>query len=552
MVWRAESEAMPRLSRGGALCDDCANQANRGMRDMSAIANTRYGRIEGQELDGLLVFKGVPFAAPPTGARRWMPPEEPARWNGVRAAKSFAPIAPQNQPVGGALSFLEALHDPSPQSEDCLYLNIWTPAMDGGRRPVMVWIHGGGFEIGSGSAPVYDGATLARRGDTVIVTFNYRLGPLGFLRLADLTGGRIPATGNEAMLDQIAALAWVRDNIEQFGGDPGNVTIFGESAGGMSAGALCAMENARGLFHKAILQSGACHTAYSVERANRTAEWLVRKLGKSPNDIDGLRAVTPAEILKATFGGTLANPELEMRGLLFEPIIDGKLLPSLPIKRVAGGAIGNVPVLVGTTLEEGKLFTAADPTRASLDEAGLRARVARGLGAELADSVIRAYREARSRRGEPTDAGEMMAAIVTDRMFRMPAVRMAQTQSRMPGRAFNYLFDWKARALGGSLGACHAIELAFVFGTTRLPGMEQFIGEGAEVETLARRTQDAWLAFARTGNPSCESTGEWPAYDEAQRTTMWLGAHFGAQPNARDAERRAWEAVNDEVLGVAF
>jgi para-nitrobenzyl esterase len=224
---------------------------------MSATVSIHHGKLEGDEQNGLFVFKGIPFAAPPVGARRWMPPEKPAAWTGVRDARRFGAVAHQNKLM---LSALSAMVVDGEQSEDCLTLNVWTPALDGKRRPVMVWIHGGGFTIGSGSQPIYDGSALARRGDVVLVTVNYRLGPLGYLRLADVTGGKIAASGNEGMLDQVAALEWVRDNTDEFGGDPGNVTIFGESAGGMSVGTLLAMPAARGLFDKAIPQSGACHT----------------------------------------------------------------------------------------------------------------------------------------------------------------------------------------------------------------------------------------------------------------------------------------------------
>ena len=246
---------------------------------MSAIVSTRYGRLEGEEQDGLFVFKGVPFAAAPDGVRRWLPPEQPPTWTGVRDARRFGAVAHQNPVTNQALA---AMKIEQAHSEDCLNLNVWTPGLDGARRPVMVWIHGGGFTIGAGSQEIYNGSVLARRGDVVIVTINYRLGPLGFLRLNDVTNGRIPSSGNEGLLDQIAALQWVRDNIAEFGGDPDNVTIFGESAGGMSVGALLAMPSARGLFHKAIAQSGSCDTVSSVARANRTAETSAVEAGCLP------------------------------------------------------------------------------------------------------------------------------------------------------------------------------------------------------------------------------------------------------------------------------
>ena len=286
---------------------------------MSATVSIHQGKLEGDEQNGLFVFKGIPFAAPPVGARRWLAPEKPASWTGVRDARRFGAVAHQNKMM---LSALSAMVVDGEQSEDCLTLSVWTPALDGKRRPVMVWIHGGGFTIGSGSQPIYDGSVLARRGDVVLVTVNYRLGPLGYLRLADVTGGKIAASGNEGMLDQVAALEWVRDNIAEFGGDPGNVTIFGESAGGMSVGTLLAMPAARGLFHKAIPQSGACHTGAPVARANRTAERVLSKLHVQQGDAAAIRALTPAQLLTGTMldDGRTPDPEL---GMAYQPVIDG-------------------------------------------------------------------------------------------------------------------------------------------------------------------------------------------------------------------------------------
>src|SRR6202140_4332230 len=357
---------------------------------MSAIVSTRYGRLEGEEQDGLLVFKGVPFAAAPAGSRRWLAPEKPAAWTGVRDARRFGAVAPQNAVTNQALA---AMKIEQAHSEDCLNLNLWTPGLDGERRPVMVWIHGGGFTIGAGSQEIYDGSVLARRGDVVVVTINYRLGPLGFLRLCDITNGRIPSSGNEGLLDQVAALEWVRDNIAEFGGDPGNVTIFGESAGGMSVGALLAMPSARGLFHKAIPQSGACHTGAPIARANRVAERVLSKLKASPTNADAIRALTPADLLTGTLlpDGKTPDPEL---GMAYQPVIDGAHLPQAAIELVANGSAPNVAVMVGSTLEEWKLFAMMDPNLRKLDRAGLGARISRRLTAESADAIIDTYEKA--------------------------------------------------------------------------------------------------------------------------------------------------------------
>ena len=346
---------------------------------MSAIVSTRWGRLEGEEQAGLFVFKGVPFAAATDGVRRWLPPKKPPAWTGVRDARRFGAVAHQNSVTNQALA---AMKIDQAHSEDCLNLNVWTAGLDRARRPVMVWIHGGGFTIGAGSQEIYNGSVLARRGDVVIVTINYRLGPLGFLRLNDVTNGRIPSSGNEGLLDQIAALQWVRDNIAEFGGDPDNVTIFGESAGGMSVGALLAMPSARGLFHKAIAQSGSCDTVSTVARANRTAERVLSKLGVSPDDADAIRALPVAQLLTGVFGADGKTPDREL-GMAYQPVVDGAVIPRELIEMVAQGSAAGVAVMVGSNLEEWKLFSAMEPSAQKLDKAGLIARMNNGQGSRV-------------------------------------------------------------------------------------------------------------------------------------------------------------------------
>ena len=512
---------------------------------MGATVSIHQGKLEGDDQGGLIVFKGIPFAKPPVGALRWLPPEKPASWTGVRDARRFGASAPQNQLM---LSALAAMVVEGEQSEDCLSLNIWTPAFDGKRRPVMVWIHGGAFSIGAGSQALYDGSVLARRGDVVLVTVNYRLGPLGFIRLADVTNGKIPASGSEGMLDQVAALEWVRDNIAEFGGDPGNVTIFGESAGGMSVGTLLAMPSARGLFHKAIPQSGASHTGSPVARANRTAERILSRLRVNPGDAAAVRALTPAQLLTGTLldDGKTPDPEL---GMAYQPCIDGTHVPRTAIEMVADGSAAGVAVMAGSTLEEWKLFSLMDPSLLKLDRAGLGARISRRLDAPSADALIGSYEKARAARGESVAPGELFSAIETDRIFRIPGVRLARVQRRHDARVYSYLFTWPSPAMRGALGSCHALELGFVFGTNHIPGMAAFAGTGPAAEKLATQMQDAWLAFARSGDPSSASAGKWKAYDESSRATMVFGANTKLEDAPRDGERQAWDKVPDKVLG---
>jgi len=512
---------------------------------MTATVSIHQGKLEGDDQAGLFVFKGIPFAAPPVGARRWLAPEKPAPWTGTRDARRFGAVAPQNKLM---LSALSAMVVDGEQSEDCLYLNVWTPALDGRRRPVMVWIHGGAFTIGSGSQALYDGSVLSRRGDVVVVTVNYRLGPLGFLRLADVTGGKIPASGNEGMLDQVAALKWVRDNIAEFGGDPANVTIFGESAGGMSVGTILAMPSARGLFHKAIPQSGACHTGAPAARANRAAERVLSKFKVNAGDAAALRALTPAQLLTGTLldDGITPDPEL---GMAYQPVVDGSIVPRAAIEMVADGSAAGVAVMAGSTLDEWKLFSLMDPSLHKLDRAGLAARISSRLRGQAADALIDAYEKARAARGESATPVELFTAIETDRIFRIPAVRLAQVQRRHDSRVYSYLFTWPSPFMNGVLGSCHALELGFVFGTNNIPGMAAFAGTGPAAEKLATQMQDAWLSFARSGDPSGESVGTWAAYDEARRPTMVFGASTGADAAPRDQERRAWDAIPDSIFG---
>jgi len=381
-----------------------------------------------------------------------------------------------------------------------------------------------------------------------VVTVNYPLGAMGFLRLADGTGGKIPASGNEGILDQVAALQWVRDNIAEFGGDPANVTIFGESAGGMSVGTLLGMPAARGLFHKAIPQSGACHTGAPADRANRTAERILSKLGVSASNPEAIRALAPGQLLKGTLmpDGKTPDPEL---GMAYQPVVDGTLMPRTAIELVAQGSADGVAVMVGSTLEEWKLFAIMDPSLPSLDRKGLAARIGRRISAEAADALIDSYEKARAQRGEPTAIRELFSAIETDRVFRMPGVRLAETQSQRDKRVYSYLFEWKSPAMGGALGSCHALELGFVFGTNSMPGMAPFAGSGPAAEKLAAQMQDAWLAFARRGDPSCDSVGAWAGYTKDRRATMVFGEKTGAQDAPRDGERRAWDGIPERILG---
>ncbi|MGD8416408.1 MAG: carboxylesterase/lipase family protein [Pseudomonadales bacterium] len=510
-----------------------------------SIVDTRYGKIQGETIDGLTAFLGIPFAAPPTGKLRWAAPVAPEPWTGVRAADSWPGQAWQPQmddmgPLGFAFNARAAAN----RNEDCLYLNVWTPGLDDRKRPVLVWIHGGGFSGGTGATPMYEGTALARRGDAVVVTINYRLGALGFLNLAEVTGGRVDATGNEGLLDQVMALEWVRDNIAAFGGDPRRVTIFGESAGGMSVGALMAFGPARGLFHRAIPQSGACSTAQTRERAAEVAQAVLDQVGISTNaGVEQFLALDPEKLVNA---GTAASQQLG-GAMVFQPCIDGTLLADLPIDAIAGGAADGVPVMVGATRDEWKLFTAMPGFAGELDDAALESVLSTRTSAPA--RVIDAYRQARLSRGEPDDANALYAAIETDRIFRLPAIRLAETLAARDQNAFQYLFTWESPWGDGALGSPHAIDIGFVFATHEFsPDSGDFFGRGTAADALAGHVQDAWLAFAADGDPRGGGLEDWAPYDTERRATALFGNPVNVAEDPFGEERAVWDEV-DATLG---
>jgi para-nitrobenzyl esterase len=507
----------------------------------AAVVETTSGNIEGVFRKSLYVFRGIPYAAPPVGERRWLPPVPPEPWGGVRPAKEFAPTAPQ-EPM--EIQFLEP-PEKQLQSEDCLYLNIWTPGLDGAKRPVMVWIHGGFFTTGAGSWLVYNGRSLSTRGDVVAVTINYRLGALGFLNLNEVTKGKIPATGNEGLLDQVFALEWVRDNISRFGGDPRNVTIFGESAGAMSIGVLLAMPKARGLFHRAILQSGAAHHVHSLEHAEKVADIFLDILDIKPTEVKKVWLLTEQQIINAQVEviARARDPKLAIGDLPLRPVVDGKVIPELPIHAVAGGSADNVPVLLGTNLDEWKLFALLDKNLPNLNEAGLLRRCQHLIPGGDASGLVETYRQARSQRNLPVTPAELFIAIQSDRVFRMPAIRLAEAHYRRQQPSYMYLFNWISPLMNGILGACHALDLGFVFGTLD----DNFTGSGEEARALSGKIQDAWASFARHGDTSCESMGKWELYGE-RRETMVLGKQCILVAAPYDEERRAWEPFADSAF----
>jgi para-nitrobenzyl esterase len=508
------------------------------------IVQTEAGKLEGYERRGLYVFKGVPFAEPPVGKQRWMPPAAVKPWSGIRPAKLSAPIAPQN--IGPSVFVTsDQPVEREPQNEDCLYLNVWTPGLDNARRPVLFWVHGGGFTGGSGSSAAYKGSRLSDHGNAVVVTTNYRLGALGFLNLNEVTNGRIPATGNEGLLDQAAALEWAHHNIASFGGDPENITIFGESAGGMSVGCQLTFPRSKGLFRRAILQSGAAHSTRSPQKAAVVTEQLLDILKIKPSNTDGLYTLPVQRLLAAQ---QELGPRLKKIGqlpdLALQPVIDGIVQPSSPIEAVRKGAARDIPVVVGTNLDEWKIMNARNAEIQKLDEAGLLERIAQIVPSQNARVLIDTYRNSLASRGVSNQPSDILTAIETAQKFRIPAIRLAEAQQRHVQSTYSYLFTWTSQAFGGSMGAYHALELGFLFGNYS----EAYGGSGPAADAVSRNIQDAWLSFARNGNPSCESIGNWPSYSE-RRLTMMLRDVCHVEEAPYDDERRVWDPTPDTELG---
>jgi len=455
-------------------------------------------------------------------------------WDGVRPAKQFGPIAPQNPLPGGVI-----IQEPQPQDEDCLFLNIWTKGLDGAKRPVMVWIHGGAFIIGSGTEVMYTGGKLASYGDIVLVTINYRLGALGFINLDVVTGGKIPATGNEGLLDQIIAIEWVHDNITAFGGDPDNITVFGESAGGMSIGTMMSMPAAGGKFPKAILESGAANTVSDLDEAVDMSKEYLKVLGLSGNDVDALRNLTTKQLMDAQQQLGVMMQEKEHRITPFQPLVDGKVIPERPIEAIRKGSAKGVTAIIGTNLDEWKLFAIMEPGFKDMTETAMMERLSVMLPGQSIKGLVEAYRRALAERGVTPKPADILTAIQTDIMFRMPAIHLVEAQRDNGQKVYNYLFTWKSPAMGGVFGACHALEMGFVF----CQPDPMLGGTGPDVDILSRCMQDAWLAFARSGDPSCGSIGKWPEYGEKRMTMIFdKDCHVEAAPY--DIERAAWDKVD--------
>lgn len=528
------------------------------MTTADPIVQTSQGRLRGARDGGLAVFRGIPFAAPPTGKGRFLPPAPPAPWPEIRDALRTAPAPPQTVEP---LSQLLGLELPGPQDEDCLQLDVWTPGTDPAARPVLVWLHGGAFATGSGGSPLYAGHTLAARGDVVVVTLNYRVGALGFAHLAPWLSGAPAGTAlNLGLQDQIAALRWVRGEIAAFGGDPDRITVFGESAGAGSLTALLAMPRARGLFRRAIVQSAAPDGMLTADEGRERAGRLLSELGVPVDpahgrvDLGALQELDVARILEAQQRCIAAGPH--RTGMFFAPVVDGKLLPERPLDAMTRGGARDVELVIGTTREEMQLYGTV-PGLGEFDDEVLARIVAARLEGEEQARIQRARRavdlyrrelEAEDRPGglRPRD---LFFALETDLSLRVPSIRLAESHAAVQPRTFMYLFEWRSPrsdGQGGTLGACHALDLPFTFGAldgaaARAVTTDDRPALLEPARRLSDRLMDAWIAFARTGDPSHPGIGVWPAYEPRHRSTMLLGETCRVSEAPLDARRAIWE-----------
>jgi para-nitrobenzyl esterase len=494
------------------------------------VVYTAQGALRGGMRGGVALWRGIPYADSPAGAGRFRPPGPPRPWRGVRDATRFGAVAPQSRDPRVAM--MSGIGEKAAMDEDCLTLNVYSPAADGAKRPVVVWLHGGAFIMGAGSTPLYDGTSFATRNDVVVVTVNYRIGLLGFLYLGDIAGDDY-AAGNCALLDQIAALTWVRENIAAFGGDPHAITLMGQSAGAISIATLLAMPAARGLFERAIVQSGASGL-FPPTRADATelCRGVLADLG-----IDEARAAETLRDLPVDRLLAAQEQVSRRRGLgTFTPFVDGVTLPGRPIDIVRACAGAAVPLLCGTTRDEWSLFDVflGEPASAIVVQ-----QVERRLGAEALRAIHAGYVDT-----DPDRSPERAwVDLLGDVAFWMPMVCLAEAQAGCGAPVWMYRFDWASPAASGRLGAAHALDLPFVWNTVGHPTAQFLLGgDGEEVQALATAMHDTWAAFIRRGDPNGAGLPDWPTYDSERRATLLIDRTPSVVSDPGSARRSSWPA----------
>ena len=490
-------------------------------------ADTQYGKIQGMANAGIKEFKGIPYGASTSGKNRYMAPKKPSSWTGVRECLAYGQINPQtiSSPASDYGQLIQwDLHYGTGMGEDVLTLNVWTPAIkDGGKRAVLVSFHGGGFATGSGNGPQYDGTQLSRLADVVVVTVNHRLASFGYLHLADLGAPPEFAHGGIAgMMDLVASLEWVRDNIENFGGDPSKVMIFGQSGGGAKTSTMLAIPSAKGLFHSAGIQSGSALRSATREQATKSAELLLAKLGISKGNIADIQKVSWQQILEAqTSLGA---------GAAFAPVVDGTILPHHPFDPSAPPESADVPIIVSNTLEDGALRL----TNFDLTEEGLRTMMNQRYGAK-AEPMLAMYRN----RYPDKSPFLIQAQIATDAGARRSANLQAERKAEQ-GKAPAYLYLWTfaSTGFGGKFGAVHGTDVSATFNNYR----DGVGGTGSDEErALWARFANTWVAMAKNANPNNSKIPAWPAYDANTRATMIFDKEVRVEKDPRSEIRKFWD-----------
>lgn len=484
----------------------------------TTVVQTNYGHVRGEQVGDVSVWKGIPYAK----ALRFRAPQKPDAWEGVYEARQFGASA--MQPQSEVMDFLGAAIKEEEMSEACHYVNIWSPAADDRKRPVMVWIHGGAFLNGAGSSPSYDGASFAANHDVVVVTFNYRLGVFGFLHLGGVDNEQFAGSGNCGLLDQIAALEWVKENIEAFGGDPHNITIFGESAGAMSVGILLTLSSAKPLFQKAILQSGAGRNVLSPVVAEQVCKGILANLEIGVDELAKLEHLSAAELLEAS---KYVPP------MMLGPVLDGVVIHESPEVSVAEGICRDIAILIGTNKDEYNLYSIFDSSLDQLDEQGIKQRLEHLLPDKWTNIASHLHNRTFKR--------ELVEKMMTFDIFTAPAIHLAEEQAKQEGAVWMYRFDWETPVLNGGLKSCHALEIPFVWNA--LGRKAEFLLGSAPNQELADRMHKAWATFARYGDPNIEELPIWPAYHVKNRETMLFDQECSVVNDPDSELRLIWEAV---------
>jgi len=503
----------------------------------ATVLETESGNVSGVTAGGVHIFKGIPYGAPTAGANRFMPPRKPEPWSGVREAVAYAGRSPQaaSAPQRPELATVWGPIDTLPVGEDCLTLHVWTPGLDNGKRPVMVWLHGGAFSYGSANSPRYDSTNLARRNDVVVVAVNHRLNIFGHLDLSAVGGERFAQSGNVGVLDLVLALQWVRDHAARIGGDPGNVTIFGQSGGGGKVSALLAMPQAKGLFHKAIVQSGASVRFAERERTAQLADAVLKQLGVGKDQLDKLQALPIASLSEAIAPAqkTLPKPRYPLLDRYnFGPVIDGKLLPAQPFDPGAPGVSDDIPVMVGGTKDESAIFLAPDNAvwNRTLTDADLHKRV-EPIAGSATDPVLAYYSCCKP----AANAAERLITATTASNFGVRSILLAERKAeRAKAPVWMYDFAWETPAFDGKLKSCHSVEVPFVFDSLNVIG-ERHHKPGAQA--VADKVSKTWATFARTGK------ADWAPYTADKRTTMVFNDDSRAVDDPDKDIRPLWSKV---------